>query len=235
MTMKLSDFKGIRNKSVATVASVSNPYGDYHTIQLKPAENTKWRPGEHGIFKLPGKRVEGKKWRAFSVASIPEEGVMMIGTRTGQMPSSFKQALIRLKKGDKVSVRGPFGWFTLQDETSPLVLIASGVGITPIRALLKTLENDTGRDVHVVYASRDFHLFGDEIDAMAEHNDRIKLAKTVSANATAEKVDALVSELGAKAYYYVSGSRKAIKSIKARIKGGGVEGKRIINDPFFGY
>jgi len=125
--MKLSDFKGLFKKSVLTVISVKNPHGDYYEVALEPKASTRWNPGEHGIFKLPDNQVEGKKWRAFSIASIPEEGLVLIGTRIGSEISSFKKELISMKKGDKVAMTGPFGWFKMQDASTPIVMVAGAI------------------------------------------------------------------------------------------------------------
>lgn len=233
--MKLSDFKGLFKKSITIVESVENTFEDYYVIKLIAKPGFAWSPGEHGIFTLPGKVIDGRKWRAFSVASIPEEGFVLLGTRTGIKISSFKKELIALKKGDKVAMRGPFGWFKLQDNTSPLVMFAGGVGITPIRALLKALESDKNRTVEVVYSSNKFYMFDEEIEEIIKINPRIILHKTVNTEETKQKIDELAKKYGNKAYYYNSGSFKVVKSIKTQLKGKGVKGKRLIDDWFFGY
>ncbi len=233
--MKLSDFKGIFHKSSAFFESAENVHGDYYIIKLKPQPNISWRPGEHAAFTLPGAGVKGKKWRAFSIASIPGEGVILIGTRTGKTPSSFKQHLINMKKGDKVNIYGPLGWFVFQDDTSPMVLIASGVGITPIRALLKELEKGSKRRVEIIHAARGYHLFEDELKSIAKKNDKIRLCLTANRELTGEAVTKLAQRYGSNAYYYISGSRKVIKSIRKTIKSAGINRGRIITDPFFGY
>lgn len=233
--MKLSDFKGLFKKSIATIESIENPFEDYYVIRLKPAPGTVWSPGEHAIYKLPEAKVEGKKWRAFSIASVTEEGHMLLGTRTGANISSFKKALIASQKGAKVKVTGPFGWFKIQDKHSPIVMAAGGVGITPIRALLKTLEKDTNRPVHLVYASGDNHLFIDELEAIAEGNDQVTLIKTSEPGQTTEEVKKLASQYGDKAWYFVSGSQGFITGMKETVTGAGVASKRFINDPFLGY
>ncbi len=233
--MKLADFKGLFKKSTATFESVENPYGDYYIVKLKAQPELVWEAGEHGIFTLPERKVEGKKWRAFSVASISEEGYMMIGTRTGKSVSSFKKQLISMKKGEKVSVRGPFGWFKLMDDVTPMVLVATGVGITPIRALLKKLENESRREIHVVHVASDYHLFEDDLKSLAEANDKIKLQMTSDAAATQDILKDLVNRLGNDAYYYISGSISATRSLKKLLKGNNVERNRIIHDPFLGY
>jgi len=233
--MKKMNMSGLFKKSTTEIISVDNPYGDYYTVRLKPAEGTHWEAGEHGIYTIPDKNVEGKRWRAFSVATVENEGSIMLGTRTGKNISSFKQQLIKLKAGDKMDVRGPFGWFLLQDETSPIVLVATGVGITPIRALLKEVENDSKRNVEVIYSSKEFYLFGDEIESITKNNDKITLTKTSTREATQSAITEIAAKYNSNAYYYVSGASKAISSIKKLLKSSGIKGGRVINDPFLGY
>ena len=233
--MKLSDFKGLFKKSMLTIESVNNTYGDYYEIRLKPEAGVSWKPGEHGIFKLPNNKVEDKKWRGFSVASILAEGVVILGTRTGKEISSFKKELISMKKGEQVAIIGPFGWFKIQDTITPIVMVAGGVGITPIRALLKQLENDLSRPVDVVYASADYYLFEDEIQAIVNSNEKITLHKTSENKETSTALANLTNKYKNEALYYVSGSRSFIGAMKKQIIDKGVKKNRIINDPFLGY
>ena len=222
-------------KASLLVESVENPYGDYYSVKLKIDDNLTWEAGEHGVFKLPGKAVNGKKWRAFSVASVTSEGYMLVGTRTGDQASSFKQELINMKAGERVSVRGPFGWFKEQDKTSSLVMMAAGVGITPIRALLMSLKDEKKRDIHVVYVSSDYHLYGEDLDEIVEKNDSIKLYKLSDRKEASDKLRAIAKENGNNAFYYISGSMKVIKSTKNLLKNENIQSKRVISDFFLGY
>ncbi|HKL11943.1 MAG TPA: FAD-dependent oxidoreductase [Clostridia bacterium] len=235
MNMRISDFKGITKRSIATVDSIENVFGDYYIAKLIPQEGLVWLPGEHGVFTIPGRKTEGKKWRAFSVASIPEEGFLMIGTRTGTRISGFKKQLIGLENGDELNLRGPFGWFLLRDDYSPLVMIAGGVGITPIRALLMELGKGNNREVEVVYSSGPGYLFEDEIKLIAEKDPRIKLNFMKGRDETREKIYEITKRFKSDAYYYVSGNPKMVKETKNLIKGEGIKGGRVINDPFYGY
>ncbi|MDA3847236.1 MAG: hypothetical protein PF505_11950 [Vallitaleaceae bacterium] len=140
-----------------------------------------------------------------------------------------------MKKGDKIKVVGPFGWFKIQDGVSPIVMYAGGVGITPIRALLKSLEANTSRPIEVVFASDDYYLFGEDLEMLAGKNPQMILHKTRNRTETEKIIDELAKAYGNKAYYYNSGSSKAIKAIKVRLKSKAINKKRMIDDMFFGY
>ncbi len=216
------------------VESVENPHSDYYEIKLACGGMT-WKAGEHGLFELPGKAVTGRTARIFSIASVPEEGCVMIGTRTGKEPSSFKSNLIAMKKGEIVTVTEPFGEFVLKDETTPVILFASGVGVTPIRALLKETQNNQNRTVEVVYASPEFYLYDKKITEIADNNPKISLYKTTSRDETTDKVKALAAQYKNTAYYYISGAPIVITSTSEMLQGVGITENRIISDSFMGY
>lgn len=230
--MKLRDFKGLFKSNKTSFVSAENVYGDYYKIVLEKTDKIDWRPGEHGVFTLPNNKVKGKKFRAFSVASTSSENSIILGTRTGEKMSSFKEQLLQMKKGDTVKVRGPFGWFVEQDEKSPMVLIALGVGITPMRSLLVDLKENKNKKVDLLYSSSDFYMFKEEIDFIVDSNKEfdIKYLKTIEETnkSIKEKVDRYKND----AYYYISGNPAAINAIKKDLKAKGIKGKRIINDPF---
>ncbi len=233
--MRISDLKGISKTSVLTVDSVVNNYGDYYTIKLTPEKSLRWEAGEHGIFRLVNEKPKGRNWRIFSMASIPEENVIILGTRTGKEISNYKKILISMEKGDKLSLRGPFGWFKVQDSTSPIVIVAGGVGITPIRAIIKQLERDESRPIELIYASSKYHLFDEDIQEVAENNQKMKIYKTFSREETGVTLSNLVEKYKNEAFYFISGSPSFVSSIKNTIKAKDIKRKRIISDLFIGY
>lgn len=233
--MKIKDFKGIGRKTNIEFVKATNVFEDYYEIELKKPKNMTWEAGMHGIFTLPKKKINGKKFRGFSIASVPGENNILLGTRSGVNMSNFKKELLHMKQGEIVSLRGPFGWFTIRDETSPLVFIALGVGITPIRALLLSLDNQTSREVNLVYSANRNFMFKEMIDQIVNRNDHMN-AKYVD---TLEDTKAAYLKLALKhkneAYYYISGHPKGINSIKKVLRKEGIKKTRIINDPFLGY
>lgn len=113
-------------------------------------------------------------------------------------------------------------------------MFASGVGITPIRALLKQVEFNTNRPIEVVYSSSGYYLFGDEIENIAMNNPMIHVYKMASREETAVKLDELVNCYGNAAYYYNSGSPTVLRSVKKRYRETGIKKNRIISDLLLG-
>ena len=231
--MRFGDFTGLRKKSIIQVLNKENSFGEIFVFTFSIPDGLTWRPGEHGIFRLKG--IEGMKWRAFSLVSIQEEGVIQIATQIAENPSPFKARLRELEPGDSLQMRGPFGWFTIQDEDSPILFIANGIGITPVRALLESLKEDGAREVHAIYAAKERHLFQEDLEAVCEENPKISISFVHGRDAVATEIMVHAKKYGNNAYYYLSGSFQANKSNQALLKWQGIRGFRIIQDPFFGY
>ena len=232
--MRLSDLKGIFRRGRLGFISAENVFDDYWVVRLKPEEGMRWTPGEHGIFTIPGKKFKGRKWRVFSVASSPDEGVVMIGTRTGEIASNFKRTLFRLEPGEKVNLIGPFGWFTLNNGGRQIVMSASGVGITPVRAIAMELDKHPDKTVEILHTGK-YHLFMEDLKKKAEETDVLHLHFTEDREEMKHELTRLAVKYANNASYYVSGSINAITSMKKILRKSGVKGNRIINDPFIGY
>jgi len=231
--VKISYFKGLFKKVNLKFLSSENIENDYYEIKFEKPKNFNWIAGEHAIFSIPSKKFQGKKWRAFSIASSPKEENIIIGTRTGVNPSNFKRTMIELEKGDLVKMRGPFGWFVSRDENSPLVMIALGVGITPIRSLLMdNLISD--RILNVIYSSHNTYLFEKElVEAAASPNAEITFTRDIKD--TKSEILKAIETYHNDAYYYIGGNPLAIKSITKILRKNKIKRKKIIHDPFYGY
>lgn len=81
--------------------------------------------------------------RAYSMASYPEEkSIIMLNVRIATPPPSNPDAppgqmssfIWSLKKGDKVTISGPFGEFFAKDTVNEMVFIGGGAGMAPMRS-----------------------------------------------------------------------------------------------------
>jgi ferredoxin-NADP reductase len=82
--------------------------------------------------------------------------------------------LQNLPAGTWVIAEGPYGTITPSRRTRrDILLIAGGVGITPMRTLFETLPLGSGEDMELLYRARsaDELLFRDELDGIARRRD----------------------------------------------------------------
>ena len=107
------------------------------------------RPGQFCIWRFPG---HSHWWLAnpFSLSAAPDGRTLRL---TAKAVGSGSAGLRNLPVGSRAFVEGPYGAFTSLHRTRPgVLLIAGGVGITPVRALLE--EEPVGGDVVVLYRVR---------------------------------------------------------------------------------
>ncbi|WP_156321586.1 hypothetical protein [Lacticaseibacillus saniviri] len=110
----------------------------------------------------------GSGFRFFSIAGVPDEHAITIGTRTGKTASAYKAVLTHLHKGDRVNLRGPIGSFGVKNDSAPVVMIASGVGVTPFRAMALDLTADQTRPIKLIQSAHGFHLFQSDFEGVAQ-------------------------------------------------------------------
>ncbi|GJL65701.1 MAG: hypothetical protein NPIRA05_06720 [Nitrospirales bacterium] len=73
--------------------------------------------------------------RALTIASAPTENRLMVVTRLRD--TVFKRALMNMPLETMIKIEGPLGRLTLPDNAArPLVFLAGGIGITPVRSML---------------------------------------------------------------------------------------------------
>jgi ferredoxin-NADP reductase len=107
----------------------------------------------------------------FSLSAAPDGSSLRI---TVKSLGDFTSRLHEIKPGTRVIAEGPFGTFTEESRTRDRVaMIAGGVGITPIRALLEEMSgaepgSAPGRLV-LIYrvVHEDELIFRDELEALA--------------------------------------------------------------------
>lgn len=209
-----------------------NEGNNVYTFIFVSAKPFQWKAGQHAIFRIPDKNISGKKWRAFSIASDCSEGEIRISTVIKDNPSSFKSALLSLTFGSSVVINGPFGEFHSRNNTH-LIGIASGVGITPFRAIAKQLETNPNISLTLLYISRNGnHIYKNEFEELkSKLNFDINFFDNEEEAISHLRTIAKLSKN--KLVYYISGSPKFISTTRQILKK--LKIKKIVNDPFKGY
>jgi NAD(P)H-flavin reductase len=114
-------------------------------------EHYKFRPGQFNMLMVPG---YGEA--AISISSSSED-TTRIG-HTVRFVGNVTQAISRLKVGDVIGLRGPFGtsWPVEQYKGHNIVIAAGGIGLPPLRTVIYYVMNhrqDFGR-VIILYGAR---------------------------------------------------------------------------------
>jgi ferredoxin-NADP reductase len=140
---------------VATVTAVSEETDSVRTIALDLPDWPGHQAGQHLDVRLTaddGYQAE----RSYSIASANGEPVAITVERLADGEVS-PYLTSELRPGDQIEVRGPIGnWFTWGPEDGgPLLLIAGGSGVVPLRAILRHRQRSgSSVPVHLLYSSR---------------------------------------------------------------------------------
>ena len=125
-------------------------------------------------------------WRAhpFSLSAEPDGRRLRI---TVEAVGDYTSLLQHVRPGTRMMAEGPYGTLTATRRTQPKVLlIAGGVGITPLRALLGELSRESA-DVVLLYRASDWNrvLLKDELDELGASR-RVTIRYLVGRRGSAE-------------------------------------------------
>jgi predicted ferric reductase len=178
-------------------------------------------------------------WEAhpFSLSARPDGRRLRI---TVKSLGDFTERLGDVRPGTRVIVEGPFGAFTTAARRRPRVaLIAGGVGITPIRALLEDMPGDPG-DITVIYrALSDGELIlREELEALARRRGTEvhyvigdHRAATAGELLSPEHLRALVPDIATRDVY-VCGPPAMAEATRASLLAAAVPRRQIVTERF---
>jgi hypothetical protein len=139
---------------------------------------------EAGQFLTVRVLVDGQPHvRCYSISSPPEAtGYLEISVKRQGLVSGTLHATLR--PGSHLHVRPPAGRFTYPaGDDRPVVLVAGGVGITPLLSMLRHgASADPGRPITLLYSARGRRelAFWDELEWLSRRHAHIRLVGTVT-------------------------------------------------------
>ncbi|HEY2044616.1 MAG TPA: ferric reductase-like transmembrane domain-containing protein [Jatrophihabitans sp.] len=154
-------------RSRLTVARIAAEDGGVVSIVLRGRRLAELGAKSGQFFRLRF-LTPGLWWQChpFSLSAPPESS----GLRFTMKPiGDHTKALQEMTVGTRVLASGPFGTLTADlRRRSKVLLIAGGIGITPLRALFETLPAGRG-DLTLIYRCRSEHelIFRSELDSLA--------------------------------------------------------------------
>jgi predicted ferric reductase len=115
--------------------------------------------------------LDGPGWtrgNPYTISDAPTDTTLRVTIQNAGDGSG--ERIERLKPGTRVAIEGPYGTMTAERRRHPkLLVIAAGVGITPMRALLADTPYEPG-EATLIYRYRDDRhaIFRDELNELAE-------------------------------------------------------------------
>ncbi|MFO0702996.1 MAG: FAD-binding oxidoreductase [Candidatus Andersenbacteria bacterium] len=205
------------------------------------AAGLEFRPGQ--FVQIYKNADPTQRSRAYSIASTPAQ-LPLLDFCIKRFPGGLLSAYLEtVKVGDPVTLKGPFGRFILRDahvavaSDQPIVLVATGTGIAPIRSILNSLlERKPDAKVQLVHGARHETglYFHDEIEQLTRAHPGCACSCTCSQPSTAWQgatgyvTDVLSNaKLNLEAEYFLCGSPAVVRSTSLLLRERGVPLERI--------
>lgn len=141
--------------------------GDVTSVYLtgRRIDRFDFRPGQYAnvIFLSTG------RWspHPFSFSAAPNGHFLRVSIKAA---GDFTNRVRELTPGTRALLEGPLGAFTAAERRDKYLMVAGGIGITPIRALIESL-SAAGRDIVLLYSVKtaDDLVFASELRTMIAH------------------------------------------------------------------
>lgn len=224
--------------------------GDSMGFWFDPSRPVVFRPGQFMQWELPHRNPDGRGIRRFfTICSSPTEQQVLLTTKFSEPSSTFKTALRAMQEQEHMTAFNVEGDFVLpaDDDTTPCVFIAGGIGITPFRSMIKyLLDTNLSRPVILLYSNRtaDAIAFKSLFDEAVQRG-WLKVIYTITDSIPYEwrgrtgyiTADVVREEVPghASARYYVSGPQGMVAASVEMLSQLGIPQKQIKTDYFPGY
>jgi ferredoxin-NADP reductase len=224
------------------VLAVFDETPDIKTFRVSRPEHFDFVAGQFLTVRV---QIDGKSvQRAYSISSAPhlrgylEISVKRIGLVSGVLHST-------LRRGSLLTVRAPAGGFTYpHGDDRPLLLLAGGIGITPVMSMLRhAVADQPARPVALIYSVRtpaDI-AFRDELSTIARRHPQVRVVVTVTqapasdqwlhGRVTPDVVRPCVPDLS-HALAYICGPEQMIASMKSLLQELGMPAAHVRSESF---
>jgi predicted ferric reductase len=145
-------------RSRYSISKISPAGKDTYAVELSPREENvfDYAPGQFAFvtFHSESLPVERHPWTISSTSTRPQSLIFTI-----KCSGDFTAYIGRLKSGDTAEIDGPYGLFSylasVRDPNQELVMIAGGVGVTPMLSMLRYMVDiDQMRKATLIWSNK---------------------------------------------------------------------------------
>ncbi len=145
---------GARDRFTVTLLERTEVARSIYHLTFSLPRTFSFLPGQYLEWTLPHASSDNRGTRRyFTIASAPTEKHLGLGVKMVGAMSTYKQKLLSLAPGEKITVSQRSGDFVLPKRTDEkLVFLAGGIGITPFRSMVQwLLDTRQQRDIVLFY------------------------------------------------------------------------------------
>jgi NAD(P)H-flavin reductase len=212
----------------------------HFVFQLEDAESFSYVPGQFVSFTA---EVKGSSiTRAYSMAS-PAKGRQFDLCLNRVVEGHLSPYLFDLQPGDRVQMTGPYGGFIFRQPVEDSILVATGTGVVPFRAMLKDqLERNSRNQFTLIFGVRYERglLYREEFEELARKHPNFHFWPTLSrpepgwAGRSGHVQKHLFEAIGERrdVNVFVCGLKEMVDDVRSILKASGFERKRIIYEKY---
>jgi Na+-transporting NADH:ubiquinone oxidoreductase subunit F len=145
-------------------------------LRFTDGQKMEYTPGQYVQVLAPRYDKSSEEvYRAYSISSDPKE-TEYIELIVRLVPEGICTTYMfeYLKKGDRIRINGPYGHFYIRDTHAPIIFIAGGSGIAPIKCMLHDMVNTDSNRKSIFFfgvrTTKDLFL----VEEMQAFQDRLK-------------------------------------------------------------
>ncbi len=170
-TMEIKDLK-------LNISKIIHEAPDVKTFEFETTLNY-----EAGQFVMMGLENNPKNQNSYSFSSSPTEDTSKFTIKINPQGGKLSPKLDKLKEGDQVQLKGPYGRFVYEDHPSKdIVFIAAGTGVAPLRSMIKyVIDKKLEKNLSLLFSVRtpEHILYKNELDSW-EKEGKLKTHLTIT-------------------------------------------------------
>jgi predicted ferric reductase len=218
---------------------------DTYSVEVVPRKGSifKYIPGQFAFVSFDSENLPAEE-HPFTLSSTPSrpEHVNFSIRCSGDWTSLIG----RISRGDRAFIDGAYGQFSylFSNEMTDLIMIAGGIGITPMLSMLRYLaDRDDARRVTLIWSNRTREdiVFADEFVELERRLKGLRIihvftrkpdGSSSGVRLNRNKLDELLSECNRKAPVFLCGPPSMMKEVRAGLTKNGFSRRRIYTEEF---
>jgi len=195
------------------------------------APKISFQAGQFIDLYVPTEIDQTRRHREFTLVSNPKDlPVIKIAFR--ETGSEFKKYLLNLRDNQELKYEGPYGDFSIKEDSHSLYFLASGIGITPALSLVANQQNSNKKITIIHFDHRGHFPYHDQLQDLKQNNPNLNL-DFIPLKPSEDILKEKVKET--QATFYIAGSPQMVTKTKQTLENLGFVPENIFTDEFVGY